>query len=121
MNEPFIEASGPSLGAVTVYSRSNDRDAAGNLILKPIWRLYNHQGPDWQYAQVMIREPTNTVSNSHKTLQQTKIFKGDSLSSSEQVIIEGTWGSTRASGIIAFDDITFFGGPCTSKKSKNMI
>lgn len=63
MNEPFIEASGPSLGALAVYTRSNERDSVGNFVLRPVWRLYNHQGPDWQYAQALIREPTDTVSN----------------------------------------------------------
>ena len=61
MNEPFIEPSGPSLGALTIFTRSNEKDANGNLILKPVWRLNNHQGPDWQYAQATILEPTNTV------------------------------------------------------------
>jgi len=30
--------------------------------MKPIWRLYNHQGPDWQYAQALIKEPNDAVS-----------------------------------------------------------
>lgn len=61
MNEPFIDATGPSLGALSVYTRSNDRDNNGNLIMKPVWRLYNHQGPDWQFAQALINDPNDSV------------------------------------------------------------
>lgn len=62
MNEPFIDTTGPSLGAMSVYTRSSDRDNNGNLIMKPVWRLYNHQGPDWQYAQALINDPNDAVS-----------------------------------------------------------
>lgn len=63
MNEPFIDASGPSLGALTVYTRSaSERDSTGNLVMKPQWRLYNHQGPDWLYAQALINDPNDSVS-----------------------------------------------------------
>lgn len=61
MNEPFIEPTGPSLGALTVYMRSNERDSVGNLVMKPMWRLYNHQGPDWIYAQVPINNLNDSV------------------------------------------------------------
>lgn len=62
MNEPFINATiGPSLGALTIYTRSNERDNNGNFIMKPVWRLYNHQGPSWIYAQAMINNPNDTV------------------------------------------------------------
>lgn len=91
MNEPFIDATGPSLGALSVYSKSSDKDSTGNYIMKPVWRLYNHQGPNWHYAQAPINEPNDSI------------------------VIEGIWGSSRASGFIAFDDITFFGGSCQSK------
>ncbi|XP_060847650.1 MAM and LDL-receptor class A domain-containing protein 1-like isoform X1 [Rhopalosiphum padi] len=87
MNEPFIDTTGPSLGALSIYLRSNDN--TGTTIMKPIWRLYNHQGPDWQYAQALIKEPNDAI------------------------LIEGIWGSSRANGFIAFDDITFFGGSCS--------
>lgn len=90
MNEPFIDATGPSLGALTVYVKTTDKDNNGNLIMKPIWRLYNHQGPDWQYAQALINDPNDSI------------------------VIEGIWGSSRASGFIAFDDITFFTGMCST-------
>lgn len=63
MNEPFIDATGPSLGALTVYTRSStERDTTGNLIMRPQWRLYNHQGPDWLYAQALINDPNDSVS-----------------------------------------------------------
>ncbi|KAK7601263.1 hypothetical protein V9T40_008704 [Parthenolecanium corni] len=91
MNEPFIDASGPSLGALTVYTRSaSERDSTGNLVMKPQWRLYNHQGPDWLYAQALINDPNDSI------------------------VIEGIWGSSRANGFIAFDDITFFSGSCST-------
>nr|CAD7458309.1 unnamed protein product [Timema tahoe] len=31
----------------------------------------------------------------------------------QQVVFEGTWGSSRANGVIGFDDITFFAGSCS--------
>lgn len=62
MSEPFIDTSGPSLGALALYTKTNDRDSGGNLVLKPVWRLYNHQGPDWQYAQATIQDPASAVS-----------------------------------------------------------
>lgn len=61
MNEPFIDATGPSLGALSVYAKSADKDSSGNLVMKPVWRLYNHQGPNWQYAQALINEPNDSV------------------------------------------------------------
>ncbi|XP_054280218.1 MAM and LDL-receptor class A domain-containing protein 1-like [Macrosteles quadrilineatus] len=86
MNEPFIDNAGPSLGALSVYAKPMD----GSKDMKPVWRLYNHQGPEWQYAQALIQEPN------------------------DMIIIEGIWGSSRANGFIAFDDITFFGGACST-------
>lgn len=62
MNEAFIDTTGPSLGALTVYSRSNERDGNGNFVMKPAWKLYNHHGPDWQYAQAPINDPNDAVS-----------------------------------------------------------
>lgn len=60
MNEPYIDTTGPSLGALSVYLRSTDN--TGGTVMKPIWRLYNHQGPDWQYAQALIKDPNDAVS-----------------------------------------------------------
>lgn len=58
MNEPFIDNTGPSLGALTIYTKSTvDND----LPLRPVWRLYNHQGPEWQYAQAPITDPSDLV------------------------------------------------------------
>lgn len=62
MNEPFIDTTGPSLGALSIYLRSVDN--TGGTVMKPIWRLYNHQGPDWQYAQALIKDPNDAVSSS---------------------------------------------------------
>ena len=30
-----------------------------NLVMKPIWRLQNGQGPSWKYAQAMVESETN--------------------------------------------------------------
>lgn len=54
MHEPFIGNTGPSLGALSVYTKVIEAD--GNVIKKPIWKLYNHQGPEWRYAQALIQE-----------------------------------------------------------------
>lgn len=59
MNEPFIDSTGPSLGALSVYTKSPN----GNSDMKPVWRLYNHQGPEWQYAQALIQNPNDLVYN----------------------------------------------------------
>ncbi|XP_072154876.1 MAM and LDL-receptor class A domain-containing protein 1 isoform X1 [Bemisia tabaci] len=88
MNEPFIDANGPSLGAVSIFTKNIDKQ--NNVVMKPIWRLYNHQGPDWQYGQALIKDPNDSI------------------------IIEGVWGSARINGFIALDDITFFGGSCST-------
>ena len=63
-----------------------------NLIMKPIWRLTNGQGPSWKYAQAQIDSETNY-----------------------QVVFEGIWGNSRVSGYMAIDDVTFFEGACSSK------
>ncbi|PNF30522.1 hypothetical protein B7P43_G09951 [Cryptotermes secundus] len=86
LNEPFIDNTGPSLGSLTVYTKN------ANSVMTPIWRLYNHQGPEWRYAQALIPETTEHM----------------------QIVIEGTWGSSRANGFIGFDDITFFGAACST-------
>jgi hypothetical protein len=54
LHEPFIGNTGPSLGALSVYTKVIEAD--GNVIKKPIWKLYNHQGPEWRYAQALIQE-----------------------------------------------------------------
>lgn len=59
MNELVIDNSGPTLGALTVYTK-NIMDADSPM--KPVWRLYNHQGPDWKYAQAAIADPNDMVS-----------------------------------------------------------
>jgi len=30
--------------------------------MKAVWRLYNHQGSNWQYAQAPITEPNDSVN-----------------------------------------------------------
>lgn len=59
---------------------------------KPIWQLYNNQGPTWNYAQTNINENTNF-----------------------NIVFEGTWGPNRASGSIGIDDISFYTGNCSGK------
>lgn len=61
---------------------------------KPIWQLYNNQGPTWSYAQANINENTNF-----------------------NIVFEGTWGPNRASGSIGIDDISFYTGNCSGKYS----
>ncbi|XP_066995484.2 MAM and LDL-receptor class A domain-containing protein 1 [Anabrus simplex] len=89
LNEPFIDNTGPSLGALAVFTRTIDKN--GNAVMTPVWRLYNHQGPEWRYAQALIQDINNHT-----------------------VVIEGTWGSSRANGFIGFDDVTFFDGSCST-------
>jgi len=59
---------------------------------KPIWQLYNNQGPTWSYAQANINQ--NTDFN---------------------IVFEGTWGPNRASGSIGIDDISFYTGNCSGE------
>ena len=59
LNEPFIDNTGPSLGSLTIFTKTFER--LGNPVLTPIWRLYNHQGPEWRYAQAQIPETTDTL------------------------------------------------------------
>ncbi|KAL0267745.1 UNVERIFIED_CONTAM: hypothetical protein PYX00_009926 [Menopon gallinae] len=87
LNEPFIDNIGPSLGALAVYVKTFDKNNA--VVMTPVWKLYNHQGPEWRHAQTVINEINYTV------------------------VFEGTWGSSRANGIIAIDDISLFTGSCT--------
>lgn len=60
--------------------------------VKPIWQLYNNQGPTWNYAQTNINQ--NTDFN---------------------IVFEGTWGPNRASGSIGIDDISFYTGNCSGE------
>lgn len=59
---------------------------------RPIWQLYNNQGPAWNYAQISVNE--------------RRYFN---------VVVEGTWGPNRASGNICIDDISFYTGNCSGK------
>jgi hypothetical protein len=52
LNEPFIDNTGPSLGSLTVYTKN------AKSVMTPVWRLYNHRGPEWRYAQAPIPETT---------------------------------------------------------------
>lgn len=60
LNEPFIDNIGPSLGALAVYVKSFDKNNA--VVMRPVWKLYNHQGPEWRHAQTVINEINYTVS-----------------------------------------------------------
>ncbi|XP_046406809.1 MAM and LDL-receptor class A domain-containing protein 1-like [Ischnura elegans] len=92
LNEPFIDNTGPSLGVLAIHVKTQDK--MGNVNVTSIWKLYNHQGPEWRPGQAMILENMDY-----------------------SIIIEGTWGSSRANGFIGFDDITFYAGACSTKPS----
>ncbi|XP_058791475.1 MAM and LDL-receptor class A domain-containing protein 1-like isoform X2 [Phymastichus coffea] len=89
MSESFIDAAGPSLGVLRVLVQpvGEGVDAA-----RPIWQLYNDQGPGWNYGQAAIAERRDF-----------------------HVLFEGTWGPNRASGDLAIDDIAFYAGNCSVK------
>jgi len=87
MYEPIVGNTGPELGKLNIWVRSEDRN--GNIVLEPIWRLQNGQGPSWKYAQAKVKTKGNF-----------------------QVLVEGVWGNNRVSGFIAIDDVTFFNGDC---------
>nr|CAD7575255.1 unnamed protein product [Timema californicum] len=70
LNEPFIDNTGPSLGSLSVYVKMLDKN--GNIQMAPIWRLYNHQGPEWRYAQAVIQEINNDhVFGNYRTFTET--------------------------------------------------
>ncbi|XP_076183248.1 MAM and LDL-receptor class A domain-containing protein 1 isoform X1 [Ptiloglossa arizonensis] len=87
--ESFIDSTGPSLGVLRVSIQTSGESSSES---RPIWQLYNNQGPTWNYAQININE--------------RKDFN---------VVFEGTWGPNRASGSIGIDDISFYTGNCTVK------
>ncbi|CAG2055387.1 unnamed protein product [Timema podura] len=68
LNEPFIDNTGPSLGSLSVYVKMLDKN--GNIQMEPIWRLYNHQGPEWRYAQALIQE----INNDHVEKVEKKLM-----------------------------------------------
>ncbi|XP_076292520.1 MAM and LDL-receptor class A domain-containing protein 1 [Lasioglossum baleicum] len=89
MFESFIDSTGPSLGVLRVSIQTTGESSTES---RPVWQLYNNQGPTWSYAQVGVAEK--------------KDFN---------VVFEGTWGPNRASGSIGIDDISFYTGKCTVK------
>lgn len=89
MFESFIDSAGPSLGVLRVSIQTIEKSSIES---RPIWQLYNNQGPTWNYAQININERENF-----------------------NVIFEGTWGPNRASGSIGIDDISFYIGNCSGK------
>ncbi|CAK9817198.1 MAM and LDL-receptor class A domain-containing protein 1 (Fragment) [Anthophora quadrimaculata] len=88
MFESFIDSTGPSLGVLRVSIQIGESSTES----RPIWQLYNNQGPTWNYAQINVNEK--------------KYFN---------VVFEGTWGPNRASGSIGIDDISFYTGNCSVK------
>ncbi|XP_076229735.1 MAM and LDL-receptor class A domain-containing protein 1 isoform X3 [Nomia melanderi] len=89
MFESFIDSTGPSLGVLRVSVQITGDSSVES---RPIWRLYNNQGPTWNYAQVNVNEKRNF-----------------------DVVFEATWGPNRASGHIGIDDVSFYTGNCTVK------
>ncbi|KAL7643743.1 UNVERIFIED_CONTAM: hypothetical protein RMT77_005749 [Armadillidium vulgare] len=88
MYDPFIEATGPSLGSLRVILMEQDQQ--GFQVLRPLWGLKNHQGPNWQYGQLSIETNRQFL-----------------------ILFEGLWGNSRGSEFIAIDDISFFTGDCS--------
>ncbi|XP_067216660.1 MAM and LDL-receptor class A domain-containing protein 1-like isoform X2 [Linepithema humile] len=95
MFEPFIDSTGPSLGVLRLYVQ-----AVGDTVTeaKPIWQLYNNQGPTWNYAQTNINQ-----------------------NSDFNIVFEGTWGPNRASGSIGIDDIAFYTGNCSVRPANAAV
>ena len=91
MYEPFSNAEAPSLGSLTLLMRTQDVEA-GNDIIKPLWQVKGHQGPNWLYAQAKVQSDTDY-----------------------NVMFEGSWANTRGNGFMGLDDITVFTGDCTSE------
>ncbi|KYN35229.1 hypothetical protein ALC56_10404 [Trachymyrmex septentrionalis] len=94
MFEPFIDSTGPSLGVLRLYMQAEGDSSKA----KPIWQLYNNQGPTWNYAQANINQ--NTDFN---------------------IVFEGTWGPNRATGSIGIDDISFYTGNCSVKPTSAVV
>ena len=94
----------------------------GNIVLEPIWRLQNGQGPSWKYAQAKVKAKGNyqvilscltCVSIGFYIYTFNKHFLYHFLYTFLfQVLVEGVWGNNRVSGFIAIDDVTFFSGDC---------
>ena len=95
MHEPIVDNTGPNLGKLSAWVRSTDKD--GNIVMTPIWRLQNGQGPSWKYAQAQVQASLSSGASNY------------------QVVMEGVWGNNRVNGYIAIDDVTFFPGKCESK------
>lgn len=76
------------LGVLRLYVQTEGDSSKA----KPIWQLYNNQGPTWSYGQANINQ--NTDFN---------------------IVFEGTWGPNRASGSIGIDDISFYTGNCSGE------
>ncbi|XP_071553862.1 MAM and LDL-receptor class A domain-containing protein 1 [Temnothorax nylanderi] len=94
MFEPFIDSTGPSLGVLRLYVQTEGDSSKA----KPIWQLYNNQGPTWSYAQTNINQNTDF-----------------------SIVFEGTWGPNRASGSIGIDDIAFYTGNCSVKPMSAVV
>ncbi|XP_026667146.1 MAM and LDL-receptor class A domain-containing protein 1-like [Ceratina calcarata] len=89
MFESFIDSTGPSLGVLRVSVQTQGDSSTES---RPIWQLYNNQGPTWNYAQISLNERRDF-----------------------NVVFEGTWGPNRASGSIGIDDLAFYSGNCSVK------
>ncbi|CAG0894930.1 unnamed protein product [Darwinula stevensoni] len=57
MMEPFIDANGPNLGSLKVMMKTMSNVNGQEDVVDTIWRLNNHQGQNWLYAQVPIVVP----------------------------------------------------------------
>lgn len=61
MNEPIIDPSGPSLGSLRIYTRTEEKFSGlpvmGQMVV--IWRLQNHQGSAWKMGRALIQQAGN--------------------------------------------------------------
>ena len=90
-----------SLDNVCVMLRSDQ------LVMTPVWRLSNGHGPSWHFGQAQVTTDTSFQVRRIKIWVIITIMTINS-----QVIIEGIWGTPRASGYLAVDDVTFYDGEC---------
>ena len=79
------------------------------LVMTPVWRLSNGHGPSWHFGQAQV---TTDTSFQVRRIMIWVIIIIILMTINSQVIIEGIWGTPRASGYLAVDDVTFYDGEC---------
>jgi hypothetical protein len=116
MNEPIIDPAGPSLGSLRIYTRTEDKFSGlpvmGQMVV--IWRLQNHQGSAWKMGRALIQQSVNYRVSLFLPVRIYIIYKSYLKMLLTKVVIEGLWGSSRGTGSISIDDISFYEGSCSS-------